>query len=140
VVVPEDLEEGLLHLIAKPVWRIRRGISVATPPASAVAFCGIARPERFFTQLLATGVRVLATKSYRDHHSYTPRDIRELRSLQKQSGADAFVTTEKDRINLGPLLSELRTVAVAQVTMQLVEPADALDTILRAIANKKSNA
>src|SRR5205807_3895080 len=38
---------------------------------------------------------------YRDHHTYTEKDIRELLQAREQSEAGGFVTTEKDAINLG---------------------------------------
>jgi len=100
-----------------------------------VAFCGIARPQRFFEQLRAAGVSVVMEKPYRDHHAYTAEDVRQLLALAKQQGAEGFITTEKDAVNLGGMLSELGKVTIAEVTLQIIDPPDALDTVLRAIAN-----
>ncbi len=63
-----------------------------------------------------------------------------LRSLRQQNHAGGFITTEKDAINLGPLLPSLGPVAVARVVMELLNPADALDTILRVIRRTQATA
>jgi tetraacyldisaccharide-1-P 4'-kinase len=77
---------------------------------------------------------------YPDHHAYTPADIRQLLELRKRNNAAGFITTEKDAINLGAHLSSLGTVAVATVTLELLNSADALDNILRAIDSRKPRA
>jgi len=137
LVLPEGLRDERLTRFGKPIWQIRRGLALANAPSRAVAFCGIARPQRFFEQLRAAGVSVVTEKPYRDHHAYTAEDVRQLVASAKEHGADGFITTEKDAVNLGGMLSELRSVTVAEVTMQIVDPPDALDTVLRAIGNAK---
>ena len=136
LVVPEGLCDERLTRFGKPIWQVRRGLAVANAPSRAAAFCGIARPQRFFEQLRAAGVSVVMEKPYRDHHAYSAEDVRQLLALAKQHGAGGFVTTEKDAVNLGGTLA-LGRVAVAEVTMQIVDPPDALDTVLRAIADRK---
>lgn len=136
LVVGEGLRDQRLTRFRKPIWQVRRGLAVANAPNRAVAFCGIARPQRFFEQLRAAGVSVVMEKPYRDHYAYTAEDVRQLLALAKQHGAGGFVTTEKDAVNLGGTLA-LGRVAVAEVTMQIVDPPDALDTVLRAIADRK---
>jgi tetraacyldisaccharide 4'-kinase len=119
------------------IWRLRRNISLAEAPPRPVVFCGIARPHQFVEQLRALGIQFAATKVYRDHHSYTKENIRELSALHEQNHAGGFITTEKDAINLGPLLGAFGPVAVARVVMELLDPADALDTILRVIQERR---
>jgi tetraacyldisaccharide 4'-kinase len=126
-----------LHLDQQHIWRVRRSISVAEAPLNAVAFCGIARPHRFIEQLRANGIQPIATRFYRDHYSYAEKDVRDLSAFRKQNRADGFITTEKDAINLGPLLAALGPVTVARVLMDLLEPADVLDTILRVIQERR---
>jgi tetraacyldisaccharide 4'-kinase len=125
-----------LPISGKPIWRVRRGISIQSVPQKSTIFCGIARPQRFLEQLRAQGIEPVAQKFYRDHHAYSDSDIQELIRLRDQKGATSFITTEKDAINLGPRIAKLGTVAVAEVTMEIVEPADALDTLLRAIHDR----
>lgn len=75
-------------------------------------------------------------KIYRDHHHYSRADVQELLRLRDQKNADGFITTEKDGLNLGVLLAELGKVAIAQLKMEIVEPSDALERILRLIAER----
>ena len=114
-----------------PIWRIRRSLELPDPPLRPIVFCGIARPQKFIAQLRAMGVEPVATKFYADHHPYTSADTSELAALRRQTGATGFITTEKDQINLGPLIDLLSPIAIARVQMQLDDPADALNTIFR---------
>jgi tetraacyldisaccharide 4'-kinase len=136
VVISGDIDTSALPA-GKPVWRMRRGVAVADAPQRSVVFCGIARPHRFVEQLEQSGIRPVTQKFYRDHHSYSDADIAELIRLKDSSHSSGFITTEKDAVNLGSRIEQLGTVAIAQVTMEFVEPADPLDTILRTITDRK---
>jgi tetraacyldisaccharide 4'-kinase len=127
-------------LEGKLVWRARRGISPKNVPSRPVVFCGIARPQNFLLQLRTAAIEPVAEALFRDHHAYTERDVRDLQQLRQQSDADGFVTTEKDAINLGRYLSALEPLAVVPVKMELVDAANAVDTILRVIAERKDRA
>jgi tetraacyldisaccharide 4'-kinase len=127
-------------LDGKLVWRVRRGIAPVKVPARPVAFCGIARPQSFILQLRKAGIEPAAEAVYRDHHAYTEKDTRELIALKARSEADGFVTTEKDAINLGGFFSALEPIAVVPVTMDLVDTADAVDTMLRIVHERKNRA
>jgi tetraacyldisaccharide 4'-kinase len=122
----------------KLVWRVRRGISAENVPPKPVAFCGIARPQNFVLQLRKAGIEPAAEAVYRDHHAYTENDIRELLALKTQSEAGGFVTTEKDAVNLGAYFSALQPLAVVPVKMDLVDAANALDTMLRIISERRN--
>jgi tetraacyldisaccharide 4'-kinase len=122
----------------KLVWRVRRGISLTAVPARPVVFCGIARPQNFLLQLRTAGVEPVAKAFFRDHHAYTERDIEDLLKLRQQSEAESFVTTEKDAINLGGYLQALQPLTVIPVKMELVDAANALDTMLRMISERRA--
>ncbi|MDA7981205.1 MAG: tetraacyldisaccharide 4'-kinase [Alphaproteobacteria bacterium] len=64
-----------------------------------VAFCGIARPRRFFHSLRGAGAELVHTRAFGDHHRYGARDLRDLKALADSAGA-ALVTTEKDAARL----------------------------------------
>jgi tetraacyldisaccharide 4'-kinase len=87
-------------------------------------------------QLRKAGIEPAAEAVYRDHHAYVETDIRELLALQKKSEADGFVTTEKDAINLGGYFSALQPMAVVPVKMELVDAANAVDTMLRILEER----
>lgn len=128
-------------LEGKLVWRVRRGLVtgnvVPNVPPRPVVFCGIARPQNFVLQLRAANIDPIAEAFYRDHHAYTEKDVRELLDLKRRSQAGGFVTTEKDAVNLGPYLSALEPLAVIPVRMDLADSANALDTMLRMIDERK---
>jgi len=136
VVLMNEMESPLAAS-GNAVWRARRSVEVSGAFEHPVVFCGIARPRKFVEQLREAGIEPLAEKFYRDHHAYTAGDIRDLLALRDQTHAGGFITTEKDAINLGPNLTKLGSVAVARVRMELLSPADALDTMLRTIADRK---
>jgi tetraacyldisaccharide 4'-kinase len=124
----------------KMVWRVRRGIVPKDVPPRPVAFCGIARPQNFVLQLRAANIEPAAEAFYRDHHAYEEKDIRELLALKQRSEAGGFVTTEKDAVNLGGYLSALQPLAVVPVKMELSDAANAVDTMLHKIDERKHRA
>ena len=79
----------------------------------------------------------VAEKFYRDHHLYSDSDVEDLLRRKAQNRADGFITTEKDAVNLGSRICSLDPVAIAQVTMEIVEPAEAVDTLLRLVHARK---
>jgi tetraacyldisaccharide 4'-kinase len=121
----------------KMIWRVHRGISVKNAPEHPVAFCGVARPGNFFMQLRLAGVQPAAEANYRDHHAYTEQDVRDLLQLKAKSEADGFVTTEKDEINLGPHITALQPLTVIPVQIDLADAANAVDTMLRIVHERK---
>jgi tetraacyldisaccharide 4'-kinase len=121
----------------KLIWRVRRGIVPQNVPPQPVVFCGIARPQNFVLQLRAANIEPAAEAFYRDHHAYTDRDIRDLLALKQKSEAGGFVTTEKDAVNLGFHFSALHPLSVIPVRMQLADAANALDTMLRTLEERR---
>ena len=124
----------------KLVWRVRRGILPKNVPPRPVVFCGIARPQNFVLQLRTANIEPVAEAFYRDHHAYSEKDIRELIQLKQRSEAGGFVTTEKDAVNLGAYLSALEPLAVVPVKMELSDAANAIDTMLCKIEERRHGA
>jgi len=125
VVLTNETSRDGLPLRNQAVWRVSRGIARPEIKERCFAFCGIARPQNFFADLSAAGITLSGTKAFSDHHAYTKSDVNKLRAAAQRSAAAAFVTTEKDLINLGALASELAPLQVAPVQMRL-EDGDAL--------------
>ena len=76
---------------------IATGDTVVVPTDEPVfGIAGIARPERFFTNLASEGWRVAGTMTFRDHHAYTDRDIERVSAAVRSTGATIVMTTEKD--------------------------------------------
>ena len=75
---------------------------------NALAFCAIGDATGFFDGLRQAGLTLQATIAFRDHHVYNLGDIARLKAAASRSGANCFVTTEKDSVRLtGELRAEL---------------------------------
>jgi tetraacyldisaccharide 4'-kinase len=75
------------------------GLSATLAGGRVLAFAGIADPQKFFATLAEAGIAVGATRSFPDHHRYTPREARALCDEADHNGL-ALVTTEKDLVRL----------------------------------------
>jgi tetraacyldisaccharide 4'-kinase len=137
VVMASGAASEAFPISGKTVWRVRRRILAEGVPPRPVAFCGIARPQNFLLQLRAAGIDPVAEAFFRDHHAYTEKDVRDLLQLRQHSDAGGFVTTEKDAVNLGGFLAALGRLAVVPVKMELADAADAVDTMLRVIEERR---
>jgi len=71
--------------------------TVVTRPV--VAFCGIARPQRFYASAQTLGMDVVEQCSFTDHYVYNKSDVAKIVALAKKHDADV-VTTEKDAVKL----------------------------------------
>jgi len=137
VVLTSGAPADAFPLEGKLVWRAHRTIAPSNLPAHPLAFCAIARPQHFFVQLRNAGVDLAGEASFRDHHEYTEKDIRDLISAATRSEADGFVTTEKDAVNLGGYFSALKPLAVVPVKMELTDAQGALETMVATITQRR---
>lgn len=88
-----------------PVWRLKRIMDIPSVAGPVVAFCGIARPDQFFAELEAAGLRLAASIAFADHYRYGPADMKHLTTVAHNRAVAALITTEKDRVRLGRLAS-----------------------------------
>lgn len=121
------------------VWTIRRRLSLGEAgevalPALPLAFCGIARPESFTSMLQAEGCMPVDTVAFPDHHAYDDRDIARLLERARHSGANGFITTEKDAVKLTPLMREhlaaVGPLIVTRLQVELLDEKEALQQLL----------
>lgn len=87
--------------ISAPIWIQHRRLAIE-PTTRAIAFCGIARPEEFFSSLRASAVDLAATFTFRDHHTWTDAELNSLLQLRARHNAESLITTEKDWVRLTP--------------------------------------
>ena len=87
--------------------------------APTFAFCGVAKPIRFFQFLKENGIDVRGRKSYRDHHPYSQADIDALENSAAAAGAALLITTEKDEANLGNLRFNRLPVFVLAIDLEI---------------------
>jgi tetraacyldisaccharide 4'-kinase len=67
---------------------------------TVLAFCGIARPERFFSLLEASGIRLGKRMIFPDHYAYPPSALANIARICGSIKPGALVTTEKDAIKI----------------------------------------
>jgi tetraacyldisaccharide 4'-kinase len=106
-----------------PVFGIA-GLATDTP---VFAIAGIARPERFFDDLRAAGLRVCGTQAFPDHHQFSRQDIVGIVDAARAHGAAAVVTTEKDAVRLGSLDTSALPFAAVPLAAR-IEPAEEFGT------------
>jgi tetraacyldisaccharide 4'-kinase len=90
-----------------------------------LAFAGIGRPEKFFETLRQSGLDVVQTHAFADHHPYSLADISALRREAAYKKL-TLVTTEKDMVRVGSPKEDIRCLPV------LLELAE--DTLLEQVS------
>lgn len=84
----------------------RRTLDDAVVPLEVIrqspvlAFSGIADHDGFVQDLIALGLSVKFDRRYADHHRYSLADVTSLIEALHSSGAERYVTTEKDAMRL----------------------------------------
>ncbi len=125
-----------LHVLPVEIWRMKRNVYLDQVTRRPLAFCGIARPRQFMDYLRELGIELAGALSFPDHHRYTEPDIARLVRAKASAGADGFVTTEKDAINLGPLAGRLQPLNIARLRLILEDPEQALSTLLSTLERR----
>jgi len=128
--------------VEAPIWRMKRSINVqpelATSTERVVAFCGIARPQEFFSSLIAIGVNLELAVAFADHHRYASEDVERLAQKASAWHAEAFVTTEKDSVKLDAqllgILEANAPVRVARLAVSLRDEASVVRQLREKLA------
>jgi tetraacyldisaccharide 4'-kinase len=123
-----------------PVWRVYRRMEAPECEGRVAAFCGIARPEQFFAGLQASGLTLASRVAFPDHHHYTASDLDRVQAAARAAGAEAIITTEKDRVRLGPLstvFSEPLPLRTATLRVEIENEAGAIEWLEDKIKAKK---
>jgi tetraacyldisaccharide 4'-kinase len=111
------------------------GESVIVPTGEPVfAVAGIARPERFFSDLATAGWQVAGTLAFRDHHRFTQENVVRIASRARAARAAIVLTTAKDAVRLSTCDLTGLPVAVVPLVVSIDPPdrfADWLDERIR---------
>ncbi len=84
-----------------PPRLVSNGDTIVVPNDSRVfAFAGVARPRRFFSDLISAGWDVVGTRSFRDHHYFTRSELQRVVTAAVKARAAIILTTEKDAVRL----------------------------------------
>lgn len=110
----EPLRYEIEQLNLATAFEFSRRLVGPFPDKPVFAFAGIAKPERFFADLQRAGLRLTGRKAFEDHHGYSRRDVEDITSQARASGAEMILTTEKDAVRLPARDSDLAIVAIPQ--------------------------
>ena len=100
------------------------------------AFCGLGSPRSFFFEARRLGCELVLERAFRDHHKYSERDVASLRREAMQEDADAFMTTEKDAMNLGDPDRLALRVFVLQIDLVVDRAEEFLQLVIAARASQ----
>lgn len=104
----------------RPVFAAWLEARAVPAPEKTLAFCGIARPARFFAMLNRLGHEIVDAVAFPDHHPFTESEILQLKHRASASGA-RLMTTRKDFVRLPHAFRE--DIGVIDVTMKCSDPA-----------------
>ncbi|MBI1393740.1 MAG: tetraacyldisaccharide 4'-kinase [Alphaproteobacteria bacterium] len=97
--MPDPIAVGEAYYVRARTTPLTTPLAPSIAGRRVLAFCGIARPERFFSTLARLGAETTATIAFPDHHMYSPFELNALAENAASSGA-ALITTEKDHVRL----------------------------------------
>ena len=117
------------------LWFVQRSVSCALPEGTAMAFCGIARPEEFIRSLHDRGIVLASRRIFPDHYRFREADLKSLIDECRRSGATTLITTEKDAIRLGAggraMLAGALALTVATLEVRLQDPSRMVQAVER---------
>lgn len=123
-IVPQPIRELVSDL---PLTPLQRGTPVGV-------FCGIGNPERFFKQVEAMGLTVVATHALPDHKKIGKKEMEAFAVLSKQKGAECLLCTEKDKVKLSEAdVPKALPVGWIPVDLEIVDGQTAWDKMLQKI-------
>lgn len=127
-----------------PVFHARRvtGEPVFDPPGrpssrNVLALAGIADPAPFFSAVASAGWTLGATRTFRDHHAYSRRDVDGVFAAAAAAGTAAILTTEKDYVRLLPFRPFAVPVGWLPLTMEPDPRAEFRQWLLSSIASAR---
>ena len=149
--VPSSLEQQVGRINPKaPVFRCATGLRSliemggqrVTEPGDyrgkpVCAFCALGNSSAFFSDLRRWGFNPASEIAFRDHHVYSTEDIHWLNKLARDEGAAAFLTTEKDVMNLPPQPEFALPVLACAIQAEISGPERFEQALLAGLASKQ---
>ncbi len=109
--------------VSVPVGLVPSGDLGAAPAPFAglriLAFCGIARPARFFRTLEIGGAELAGRVAFGDHRRFRPAELVALAARAREAGAGALCCTEKDAVRL-PSIELAVPILALRVCLRLI--------------------
>ncbi len=98
------------------------------------AFCGIGQPESFRRTLAGIGIHPAFFRVFPDHHRYRESELAALLGL-----APVLLTTEKDFLNLPPVLQLAGSILPVPVRLELDRPDELLGLVLGLLSEARGS-
>lgn len=106
VVIIGDDAQGLSKRLEKPIFRAH--LKPQLPPdmsgKDVLAFAGIGRPEKFYKSCRESGLSVVQTRDFADHHVFSFKELQDLEVTAATKGLH-LITTAKDFVRLPELFA-----------------------------------
>ncbi len=99
-----------------------------------LAIAGIAKPDRFFSEIGTFGGIVVRTLAFSDHHEFTQQDIVKITELVRALRIDLVLTTEKDYVRLEIYQPFAFNVAIVPLKIEIEEEGEFLSWITSQLA------
>lgn len=97
---------------------------------SIFGFCGIGNAKGFLLTLKKLKARVLGFRRFADHHRYTPEELASLVNEARSLGAEALVTTQKDRANFPEDVEVALPILWLKIALEIISGKEALEAKL----------
>ena len=78
----------------------------------------------------------MKTVVFPDHHRFSQKDVARLLSAKAAAGAQILITTEKDKINLGPLAGQLEPLNTVTLSMELQDAGGVVDDLIKTLEQR----
>ncbi len=111
---------GALNQLPRNLPLIRASMELHMTAQKVVAFCGIARPQKFYNSLCDAGFEICATHDFPDHHFFNEHELQKLATNAQYHDA-ILVTTQKDYVRLLPEWQQKIRAVPAKLTTSNVE-------------------
>jgi len=120
--IPQDPPDEAVgaRLGVTTVFTFSRRLIGPVADRTGFAFAGIARPERFYSDLEGAGWQLAGRRSFPDHHPFSLRDIESVARAAREAGAQVLLTTEKDAVRLAGESTDMPIVVMPMETS--IEP------------------
>lgn len=107
------------------------GRSIAPLKGAQVgAFCGLAKPEKFFKTLKEEGVDLVLKKSLKDHRPMSLKELQNFSDQSKDQGAHYILCSEKDRVKIPKNISLSLPIIFLKIELEIVEGKENFEIIL----------
>jgi tetraacyldisaccharide 4'-kinase len=141
VIVGAAAAQAPAALVGRPIVAARLEPDASQAEAlrgkNVFAFAGIGRPEKFFETLEGLGARLVARRSFPDHHRFAANELEAIFS-EASNRSLAVVTTEKDFVRLPAVYTQ--QTAVLRVTLRFDDEGLIAHLLAGALARRRAEA